>query len=264
MYPILFQIGPFTVYSFGTLMAVAALSAGWVVSLELKRHRFNPELASTIIFASAIGGLLGARLLFILEEWSSFIRSPWDFIFTGAGFTWYGGLVGGALAVTWVIRRHGIPWLQAADISAPALTIAYGVGRIGCHIAGDGDWGTVTDLPWGVAYTNAIIGWVHPYTGMPYPPGVRVHPTSIYEFGQSVLIFVILWPLRKKGYPDGTIFWLYLILASLARFVVEFWRVNPAIGLGLTEAQWFSVGLAVIGCCMLYSQEKNGTNILHD
>lgn len=247
MYPILFQIGPFTIYSFGTLMAVAALTAGWLVSLELKRCRFNPELASTIIFAAAIGGLAGARLLFVFEEWNSFVRSPWDFIFSGAGFTWYGGVLGGALVVTWVVRRKGIPWLRAADISAPALAIAYGIGRIGCHVAGDGDWGTVTDVPWAVAYTNAVIGWVHPYTGVPYPPGVRVHPTSIYEFIQSVIIFAILWPLRKKAYPDGTIFWLYLILSGVARFVVEFWRVNPAVGLGMTEAQWFSLVLASLG-----------------
>lgn len=259
MYPILFQVGPFTIYSFGTLMAVAALTAGWLVSLELKRCRFNPELASTIIFAAAIGGLGGARLLFVFEEWNSFVRSPWDFIFSGAGFTWYGGMLGGALAVTWVFRRAGIPWLQAADISAPALAIAYGVGRIGCHVAGDGDWGTVTDVPWAVAYTNAVIGWVHPYTGVPYPPGVRVHPTSIYEFIQSVIIFAILWPLRKKAYPDGTIFWLYLILSGLARFAVEFWRVNPAIGLGMTEAQWFSLASIVLGLWLIFLRPQAGS-----
>lgn len=251
MYPILFQFGPLTIYSFGTLMALAALSAGWLVSLELKRCRFNPDLASTILFAAAIGGLAGARILFIFEEWSNFLRSPWDFIFSGAGFTWYGGMLGGALAVTWVVRRKGIPWLRAADISAPALAIAYGIGRIGCHVAGDGDWGTVTDVPWAVAYTNAIIGWVHPYTGMPYPAGVKVHPTSIYEFIQSILIFAVLWPLRKKSYPDGTIFWLYLILSGVARFVVEFWRVNPAVGLGMTEAQWFSLILASLGLWLI-------------
>ena len=130
---------------------------------------------------------------------------------------------------------------------APASAIAYGIGRIGCHVAGDGDWGSVTDVPWAVAYTRAIIGWVHPYTGLPYPPGVKVHPTPIYEFIQSVIILAILWPLRKKEFPSGTIFWLYLILSGLARFVVEFWRVNPAVGLGITEAQWFSVILIVLG-----------------
>lgn len=242
-------------------MALAALSAGWIVWLELKRYRYNPELASTIISAAAVGGLIGARLLFILEEWSQFIRSPWAFVFSGAGFTWYGGMVGGALAVTWLFRRKGIPWLKAADICAPALAVAYGVGRIGCHVAGDGDWGIVSDVPWAVAYTNAIIGWVHPYTGLPYPAGVRVHPTSVYEFLESAIIFSILWPLRKKEFAEGTIFWLYLILAGLARFVVEYWRINPAIGLGMTEAQWFSLILALAGCYLLYHRRSVGSRI---
>jgi phosphatidylglycerol:prolipoprotein diacylglycerol transferase len=252
MYPILLQIGPFTIYSFGALMALAALCAGWIVSLELKRHRYNPEFASTMIVAAAIGGLLGARLLFILEDWENFLRAPWSYIASGAGFTWYGGLIGGALAVTWVVRRQRIPWLEAADISAPALALAYGVGRIGCHVAGDGDWGTITDVPWGMAYTNAIIGWVNPLTGVPYPPGVRVHPTPIYEFIEAVIIFAILWQLRTKGYAHGTLFWSYLILAGFARFVVEFWRLNPVLALGMTEAQWFSLILMVLGCSLLY------------
>jgi phosphatidylglycerol:prolipoprotein diacylglycerol transferase len=254
MLPVLFQIGPFTVYSFGALMALAAVVGGWLVWLELKRYGYNPEISSTIVFAGAVGGLLGARVLFILEEWSSFIRHPWEFIFSGAGFTWYGGVIGGVLAATWVVRREGIPWLKAADICAPALAIAYGIGRIGCHVSGDGDWGIETTVPWGVAYTNAIIGWVHPLTGVPYPPGTRVHPTPIYEFLQSLVIFVILWSIRKKDYPAGTIFWLYLILSGVARFTVEFWRVNPPLALGLSEAQWFSLVLSIAGCVLLYIQ----------
>jgi phosphatidylglycerol:prolipoprotein diacylglycerol transferase len=251
MYPVLFQIGPITIYSFGAMMALAALGSAWVVHLELKRRGYNPELASTMVFAAAVGGLLGARLLFIVEEWDNFLRAPWSYIFTGAGFTWYGGFLGGALAVSWVVKKHGIPWLVAADIAAPALAIAYGIGRLGCHVAGDGDWGAVTEVPWGVAYTNAIIGWVDPTTGVPYPPGVRVHPTPIYEFLQSIAIFAVLWALRKKEYRPGTLFWLYLMFAGLARFTVEFWRINPPVALGLSEAQWFGLALMVIGVWQL-------------
>ena len=251
MYPVLFQIGPFTVYSFGTLMAMAALVAGWVVWSELKRYRYDPDIASTVIVAAAVGGLIGARLFYIFEDWSYFSRAPIEFLLSRAGFTWYGGLFGGALAVTWVVRRKGIPWLQAADICAPALSIAYGVGRIGCHVAGDGDWGIVSNAPWAVAYTNAIVGWVHPLTRLPYGPGVRVHPTPIYELVQSLIIFTILWSLRKRGYHRGTIFWLYLILAGLARFMVEFWRVNPIVALGMTQAQSISIVLVLMGGCIL-------------
>ncbi len=259
MYPVLFHIGPFTVYSFGVFMALAALCGGWLLWLELKRHGYNPDLASTIIFAAAIGGFGGARLLFILEEWSHFVRSPLEFIFTGAGFTWYGGVIGGVLVVSWVIKRAGIPWKVAADICAPALALAYGVGRIGCHMAGDGDWGTISNLPWAVAYTNAIIGWVDPRTGVPYPPGVRVHPAPLYEFIESLIVFAVLWHLRKKDFDPGTIFWLYAILAGLARFAVEFWRINPVVAYGMTEAQWFSLILILIGAWMLFYQRKQGS-----
>lgn len=251
MYPVLFQFGPITIYSFGVFMALAFLTAAWIVHLELKRTGYDPDLSSSIVIAAAIGGFAGARLLFIIEEWSGFLRSPWDYIFTGAGFTWYGGLLGGVLSVSWVVAKKKIPWRVAADIVAPAAALGYGVGRIGCHVAGDGDWGTVTDVPWGVAYTKAIIGWVDPSTGIPYPPGARVHPTPIYEFIQSLIIFAILWSLRKKGYRAGTMFWLCLILTGIARFTVEFWRVNPAVGAGLTEAQWFGIATCVVGAVQI-------------
>ncbi|HZH84996.1 MAG TPA: prolipoprotein diacylglyceryl transferase family protein, partial [Phototrophicaceae bacterium] len=120
MYPILFQFGPLTIYSFGAFMALAALSAAWVVHAELKRRGYNTELASTMVFAAAIGGLLGARLLFIIEEWNNFLAAPMNYILTGAGFTWYGGFLGGVIAVSWVIKKNKIPWLVGADIAAPA------------------------------------------------------------------------------------------------------------------------------------------------
>jgi len=247
MYPVLFRFGPITVYSFGAFMALAALTAAWVVHAELKRRGYNRELASSFVFAAALGGLIGARLLFIFDEWDNFIAAPLKYIFTGAGFTWYGGFLDETLAVSWVVKKNKIPWLVGADIAAPALAIAYGVGRLGCHVAGDGDWGTVTDVPWGVAYTNAIIGWVDPNTGIPYPPGTRVHPTPIYEFIESVVVFTILWLLRDKDYAPGTIAWLYLILTGFARFIVEFWRINPPLASGLSEAQWFSLALMALG-----------------
>ncbi len=143
--------------------------------------------------------------------------------------------------------RNGIPWLKAAEISAPALALGYGIGRNGCFLAGDATWGKVTDIPWAMAFPNAFFGWVDPLTGAPYPPGVRVHPTQIYELIQSLIVSSILWPLGKKGYPDGTLFWLYLILAGSMRFVVEFWRDNPVVALDLSEYQWFSLILAAFG-----------------
>jgi phosphatidylglycerol:prolipoprotein diacylglycerol transferase len=210
------------------------------------------------VTAGVIGGLVGARLLFILEEWHGFARDPVAFLLSGAGFSWYGGLLGGALAAVWVFKKHKVPLGRAADISAPALALGYGIGRIGCFLAGDATWGKVTDVPWAMAFPNAIAGWVDPITGLPYPPGVKVHPTQLYELVQSLFVFAVLWVLRKRRYPDGTIFWLYLVLAGSMRFIVEFWRANPIVGLGMTEYQWISLALVVIGAGLLcYEQRRN-------
>jgi phosphatidylglycerol:prolipoprotein diacylglycerol transferase len=255
MHPVLFEIGPLTIYSLGVLWALAAFAAAFIVRLELKRYDYDPELAGSVVAAAALGGLLGARLLFILEEWESFTRAPFDFIFSGAGFSWYGGLVGGALAAAWVFQRNKLPLAQAADIAAPALALGYGIGRIGCFLAGDATWGKVSDVPWAMAFPNAVAGWADPLTGVPYPPGVRVHPTQLYELLQSLFVFTILWVLRKRDHPRGTIFHLYLILTGSMRFVVEFWRANPIVTLGMTEYQWISLALAVLGMGMFWYQQ---------
>lgn len=251
MYPVLFQIGPVTIYSLGLLWALGAFMAAWNVRLELKRYGHDPELAGSVVAAAVIGGLLGARLLFILEEWNSFTPAPFQFIFSGAGFSWYGGLVGGALAAVWVFKKNKLPLALAADISAPALALGYGIGRIGCFLAGDATWGKVSDVPWAMAFPDAVAGWIDPLTGRLYPPGVRVHPTQLYELVQSLIVFAILWSLRKRKYPQGTLFSLYLFLAGSMRFVVEFWRINPTVGLGLTEYQWISLALIIVGTGLL-------------
>jgi phosphatidylglycerol:prolipoprotein diacylglycerol transferase len=247
MHPVLFKIGPLTVYSLGLLWAVGALAAAWILRLELKRYGYEPDIAGSVVIAGAIAGLLGARLLFILEQWESFRQAPYQFIFSGAGFSWYGGLFAGALAAAWVFKKHKLPLPQAGDISSPALALGYGIGRIGCFLAGDATWGKVSDVPWAMSFPNAVAGWADPLTGVPYPPGVRVHPTQLYELVQSLFVFAVLWILRKKSYPHGTIFYLYLVLAGSMRFIVEFWRANPIVGLGMTEYQWISLAVVASG-----------------
>ncbi len=256
MHPVLFKIGPLTVYSLGLLWALGALAAVWILRRELKRYGYDPEVAGSAVFAAAIAGLLGARLLLILEEWESFTQAPFEVFFSGSGFSWYGGLIGGALAAAWVFRKHDVPLIRGADKSAPALALAYGIGRIGCFLAGDGTWGKVTNVPWGMAFPDAVAGWADPATGVPYPPGVRVHPTQLYELVQSLVVFAILWALRKRHHPPGTIFYFYLILAGSMRFIVEFWRANPIVALGMTEYQWISLALIIVGTGLLCYQWK--------
>jgi phosphatidylglycerol---prolipoprotein diacylglyceryl transferase len=247
MYPILFEIGPLTIYSLGIFWALGALAAAWIMQLELKRYGYDSELAGTVVITAAIGGLIGARLLFIIEEWAHFVRAPLSFLLSGSGFSWFGGLLVGGLTTAWSFKKYRLPFWEAADMSAPSLALAYGVGRIGCFLAGDATWGKVSDVPWAMAFPNAVAGWADPLTGVPYPPGVGVHPTQLYEFVQSLIVFAILWWVRKRSHPPGVIFYLYLILAGSMRFVVEFWRVNPVVGAGLTEYQWMSAILIAIG-----------------
>ena len=254
MYPVLFKIGPITIYSLGLLWALGALAAVWILRLELKRHGYDPEVAGTVVLAAAIAGLLGARLLFILEEWENFRQAPFEFLFSSAGFSWYGGLLASGVAAAWVFKKNNLPLPQAADISAPALALGYGIGRIGCFLAGDATWGKVTDVPWAMAFPNAVAGWADPLTGMPYPPEAKVHPTQLYELLQSLFVFGVLWRLRKRNYCPGTIFYLYLVLAGSMRFIVEFWRANHIVGFGMTEYQWISLVLVILGVALLSYQ----------
>lgn len=240
MYPVLLRLGPLTIYSYGLMMAIAFLTAGFLLGKELSRKGFDGDLASSMVFWALIGGFGGARILAIIDDWSSFVSDPLHSIFSGSGFVFYGGLIGGCIAVSWTIYRHGLPWLPTVDCIAPGLVLAQGIGRIGCQLAGDGCWGSETTLPWGMTYPNAIVGWS-------YEPGVRVHPTPLYEFTAYFLVFAILWAIRKRQYRDGTIFWLYLILAPTARFLIEFVRINPRVFLGLSQAQLVSLGLIAIG-----------------
>lgn len=252
MYPVLFSLGPFTIYSYGVMMAIAFLTGSWVLGKELQRQGKDVNLASTLVLWAAVGGLIGARLLFIAEQWQVFLTNPWPFLYSGSGFTWYGGLIGGIVAVTWCIQRNGLPWLEVMDAVAPAIALGHGIGRIGCHLAGDGDWGPPTTLPWGVAYTRAVVGW-------DFPPDVRVHPTPLYEMIAYLLIFAILWSRRAAPHRPGALFWGYLLLAGMARFLLEFVRINPPLVLGLSQAQVVSLLLAAIGAFMLIRRAEYTT-----
>jgi phosphatidylglycerol:prolipoprotein diacylglycerol transferase len=240
MYPVILELGPLTIYSYGLMMAIAFLTAGYLTGVEMKRKGLPGELASAMMLWAVVGGLAGARVLEVVNDWGAFVRDPLRFLLSGAGFVWYGGLIGGFVAVSAVIRRHRLPWLVTVDCIAPGLVLAHAIGRIGCLLAGDGDWGHETTVPWGMAYPNAIAGW-------DYPPGVLVHPAPIYESLAYAAVFALLWSMRKRPHADGALLWWYLILASAARFMIEFVRINPRIVLGLTEAQLISLALAAIG-----------------
>jgi len=249
MIPDNLHLGPIPIHVFGLMLALAFLAAGHVLGREFGRKGYDEDLASSAVLWCAAGSLIGARLWLVVEDWDSFVRDPLGLLFTGSGFVFYGGLLGGTAAMTLFFRRHGMPWWRGADAVAPALVLGQAVGRIGCQLSGDGDWGTVTTLPWGMAYPYAVVGW-------PYPPGVRVHPAPVYETLAYLAIFVLLWRWRRAPQPDGTIFCWYLVLASGARFLIEFVRVNPVVAAHLTSAQLTSLVLVAIGATRLLVQQR--------
>jgi phosphatidylglycerol---prolipoprotein diacylglyceryl transferase len=268
MIPVLFKLGPITVYSYGMMMALGFLAADFVISSECRRRGLNRDFASSLVVWAAIAGIGGSRLYSVIDNFSSYAHDPWSIIFSGSGFVWYGGLIGGLLASYLVSRYYQVGFSTAADMAGPALVIGQALGRIGCHLSGDGDWGMPTRLPWGVQYPNAIVGWngntvlkldSHHHLVSGFYPGVHVHPTPIYEAILYTIIFLFLWSRRKETKVPGQLFFLYLMLAGAARFMVEFLRVNPRVFMGLSEAQLIAIVMMVLGASLyLYTAMRFG------
>lgn len=256
MIPVLFKLGPITVYSYGLMMALGFLAGDFVIASECRRRGLSTDYASSLVLWAALAGIAGSRVYDVFDNFSAYMRDPVAIIFSGSGFVWYGGLFGG-LAATYLVSRHykiGFP--TTADMAAPALALGQAFGRIGCQLSGDGDWGMPSNLPWAMSYPHAIVGWnpntvlkldSHGHLVSAFYPGVRVHPTPIYETILYLGVFAFLWSLRKENRIVGRIFFLYLMLAGAARFLVEFLRVNPRVFMGLSEAQLIAIAMMVSG-----------------
>ncbi len=257
MYPELFKIGPFTVYSFGLMMGISFIVANYFLGKEFKRKGINPAFASTITLIALVAGVSGSKILYLLENFSYFLRDPIGTAFSPSGLTWYGGFILATAMIYLYVRAKRISFWRVADAASPGLMWAYGIARIGCHLSGDGDYGLPTSLPWGVSYARGTYPPSEAFRDLPqiagrFPTGVvpndtPLHPTPIYEFLLATGIFFLLWKLRRRNYPDGRLFMIYLISAGLERFFVEFIRINPRILIGLTEAQIFAIVLIGVG-----------------
>lgn len=261
MIPILFKLGPVTIYSYGVMMALGFIAAGLLLASECRRRKLPTEYASTIVLWGAIGGLVGARLWDVYDEFPHYAHHPLSIIFSRSGFAWDGGFVGGLLAVYLVSRSYKIRFLTTADMASPAVLLGHAFGRMGCLLSGDGDWGLPTKMPWGMSFPNAIVGWnsqtvlklnAHGKLVSGFYPGVRVQPTPIFE---AVLYLAIaaflLWAMRRRHWIEGKTFYAFLVLSGGARFLVEFWRINPRVLWGLSEYQLFSILMMVAGTALL-------------
>jgi len=246
MYPEIIKLGPISIYSYGLMLGIAFITASYLLTLELKRVNLNVNIASEITTLALIFGIIGAKLFHLFEYWDEFINDPL-MAFSPAGLTFYGGFLLATLAIFIYIKRKKLSFLQIADLNAPGLALAYGIARIGCHLSGDGDYGIVSNLPWAYSYAKGTV---------PTPPGVTVHPTPIYELIAGILIFMFLWSKRKKYNVNGKLFFVYLILTAIARFLVEIIRINPRLLLGLSEAQIISIILIIISIIALIILKK--------
>src|SRR3990170_2260221 len=213
MYPEL-ELGPLTLQTFGICFALAFFAAGAVVARRMAELGKPVDWAYEMIFAALIGGLIGSRVDYLIQNYDDVSDDLLGNVFSGSGLVWFGGLVGGALGVVLWARWRGWLGLQLLDSCAAPLAIGYAVGRVGCQLSGDGDYGEPSDLPWAMAYPDGTV-----------PTTDEVHPTPVYETLAMGLVAVVLWRLRDRFAP-GFLFGLYLIVAGTERFLVEFIRRN--------------------------------------
>jgi phosphatidylglycerol:prolipoprotein diacylglycerol transferase len=238
------HLGPLTLQTFGICFALAFLAAGWLIAKRLKELGKPVDWAYEIGFAGALGGLIGARLDFIIENYSDVKHDLLGNLFSGSGLVWYGGAIGGAIGVILWAWWRGYLNTTLLDVTAPALALGYAVGRIGCQLSGDGDYGKPWNGPWAMSYPHGTV-----------PTTQKVHPTPVYETLTMALVAYVLWRLRNR-FTGGRLFALYLVLAGTERFLVEFIRRNDDVALGLTQAQLISVAMVLVGAAWLASTRK--------
>ena len=236
MYPVLFRLGDFEITSFGVLLGIAAVVGIWLFGRELARSRLPQEAVNAGIGGLA-GGMIGAKLLWTIEFSGTGPVS--DLLFSRGGVSWFGGLLGGVGTGLWLLHRYRVQLVRGLAAATPALAVGHAIGRIGCFLVGD-DYGTPTNLPWGVAFPE----------GLP-PVDVPVHPTQLYEALALAVVAWLLFRWRRRGVGDAEVLGRYLLLAGGIRFAIEFIRVNmPVLG-PLTLAQLISLSLIIAGAVML-------------
>ena len=248
------HFGWLTIPTYGLSVALAMLAAFFVLRADLARRGIAAD-AELFIAIPCLAGIIGAKLYHVLETPSDFFAHPFNELFSQFGFAWFGGLIAGFAAFVAMARREKIPLLTMMDAGSPAAALGYGIGRIGCFLSGDGDYGVPTSLPWGMSFPNGLV-----------PTTERVHPTPIYELLAACAIAYLLWRIGAKqiaarrneparneettNVPSGQVFAAYLVLTGAARFLVEFIRINPRSFFGMTNAQAASLLSIIAGIAL--------------
>jgi phosphatidylglycerol:prolipoprotein diacylglycerol transferase len=241
MFPVLFRIGSFEVTSFGAMVALGAALGILLLRRELARAGLDVGKGTDAALVGVLGGLVGAKLLYVLEHWAEPLA---DTLWSRGGMSWFGGLTGGVLAGVAMILVSRLPLMAVLAAASPSMALGQAVGRIGCFLVGD-DYGRPTTLPWGVAFPE----------GLP-PTTETVHPAQLYE---AAILFPMVWLLvrgRKRGLADREVFGWYLVMAGGVRFLIELVRINTPVLMGLTLAQLFSIGVAVLGAFLVFTATR--------
>lgn len=259
MYPELFSIGGLKFHSFGAMLALAFLTANYLLTKEIERKKIYPDVSSTVTMLTILLGIAGSKLFHLIENFDRFLQNPIGEAFSAGGLTFYGGMIVATIGNLIYLRSQKILPLRFLDAVAPSLMIGYGIGRIGCLLAGDGCYGQPCDLPWSMTFPNGyvstlatqnpelVLQFKQLFPNVAVPKDIPVHPTPIYEFVYSICFFALLWKMRTEPKPNGWIFFTYLILQAFGRLTVEFIRLNPPILFGLSEAQVIASAMIIFG-----------------
>lgn len=229
MYPVLFEIGGFTISTFGVMMAIAFLVGSWIAAIRMQEEGLDPDLATTLLVYVMLGGILGSKLYFAID---THLRTGVPFtqlLFARDGITWYGGLILATVLGVIGCKIHKVPVITMMNCCAVSTAVGQSLGRVGCFLVGD-DYGRPTDLPWGVAFPQ----------GAP-PTFDTVHPTQLYEILWLLPVAAFLWHRRHKS---PFLFGEYIALNGFGRVFIEMLRVNPRVLFGMTEPQ--IVGLLLV------------------
>jgi phosphatidylglycerol---prolipoprotein diacylglyceryl transferase len=244
------HLGPLTIPTFGLMVATALIVSAYILQADFDRRGFKAD-AFTMITIAGLLGIAGAKLYHLLEPLNrqEFFEDPFAAFFTRYGFAWFGGFIGGFGSMLYLGWRARLPLREFLDACSPAAAFGYAIGRIGCFLSGDGDYGKPTSLPWGMSFPNGVV-----------PTTQRVHPAPLYEFVVWCIIGVLLWKLGAKAgqgaKTQGIIFASYLVLTGIARFLVEIVRINPPWILGMSNAQVVSIVSILVGIVLLLRFKK--------
>jgi phosphatidylglycerol:prolipoprotein diacylglycerol transferase len=252
MFPILFQFGRFHIYSYGFFIVVGFAAAAVLAVLKTRKSnlKISFENAAELFFYAVLSAFLGSRILYVLINFDAFRQDPLQiFKIWEGGLVFYGGLFPAALVAFWYMRRHGLPFWKLADLVSPLIALGLSSGRIGCFLAGC-CYGRETSLPWAVVFRNPdSLARLN----------VPLHPTQLYDAANGLILFLFLSWMEKRKVFDGQIFWLFLLLYSMMRFVIEIFRGDPRgflFGDLLSTSQAIGILLAIFSVFMLSYMKK--------